>query len=138
MITKTNRLLSLMTVLGTIAVIGWAVWDRNLEKNSLTIPKKGVPNLVPTAQLKSKTATSESGKHAEITPDGRSVTLADSSGNTLWTKDIVETFGTNLPMYFSGKIDSLEIHDDIVVLRAGNEFIEVNGQNGEIISRDAH
>lgn len=91
-----------------------------------------------TAPPKSKSATSPSGEHAEISPDGRRVTLTDKSGHVIWSKDIVVTFGTNLPMYFTGEISSPEFYSKGLLLRAGNEYIEVDGQKtGEIISRDA-
>jgi hypothetical protein len=48
---------------------------------------------VATAHPKSKSATSPSGEHAEISPDGRRVTLTDKSGHVIWSQDIVAPLG---------------------------------------------
>jgi hypothetical protein len=79
----------------------------------------------------------QTGQYAAVSGDGHVIALKDKTGNPIWENDIIAKYGTKLPMHSDGKIRSLELIKDQIVIYVGNEFICIEPKSGKIIREGA-
>jgi hypothetical protein len=82
-----------------------------------------------------KTATDpNNGQYVAVNCDKSSVVSRNASGDIIWSNNIVPLAQQMHAMFFNGKIDSLVLVSNILVIYAGNAYFEIDKQSGKITS----
>jgi hypothetical protein len=75
---------------------------------------------------------SQTGQYEAVSSDARSVVLRDKFGKVIWSNNVVAFVKTLPVLFFNNKIDSMGTGTNVILVHAGNAYVVIDEQSGQI------